>query len=118
MARFFITGSRGWTDEELIYGVLKDYVGPDDVLVHGACSSGADAYAANWARENGIPQEPHPADWSLGKGAGFQRNTVMAFSDIDCCLAFIRNDSPGTRHAIEEARRAGLEPLIWRQETT
>lgn len=116
--RFFISGSRGWTKEELLYDVLDFYVGPDDVLVHGACSSGADAYAANWAREHNVQQETYPADWAMGRLAGFQRNTVMAFSSIDRCLAFIRDDSPGATHAVEEARKAGLEPMIWRQETT
>jgi hypothetical protein len=81
------------------------------VIVHGACPSGADAMAAEWARDYGVTAEPHPADWSgCGKAAGFIRNAEMVSLGADVCLAFYKQGAgnKGTDHCASQAEKAGI----------
>jgi hypothetical protein len=101
--RLLVTGSRTWPDEDLLRAALLDATGiPDSdpaewVLVHGACPSGADAMAAAWAADYGVPAEPHPARWTeLGSAAGYARNTEMVAAGAVAALAFL---SPCARHS-------------------
>lgn len=51
----------------------------DWIIVHGACPTGADAFAARAAELQGRPVEAYPADWaSYGASAGPRRNEGMA----------------------------------------
>ena len=119
--RILITGSRDWNDIELIAGTLRDVWmrlgGPmDAVLVSGACRTGADAIAEEiWDRQ-GFTIETHPADWSIGKQAGFVRNAEMVSLGADICLAFIRNQSKGASMTYRLAQRAGIHTELYRQD--
>lgn len=113
--RVLVTGSRTWTDvpklDEALSLALMTHRGRM-VLVHGACPTGADAQADEWARKNGVPIETHPADWSgQGRVAGFKRNQAMVDTKPDVVLAFIRQGSKGATHCAEAADRAGLKVL-------
>lgn len=115
IARILVTGSRSWTDREVIYGALAQVwgecrtIGVDALLVHGACSSGADALADQVWQQAGLPVEPHPADWRThGKSAGFQRNQEMVDLGAALCLAFIKDGSRGATHCAAAADRAGI----------
>lgn len=142
MNRILLTGSRTWTDhrrvEEALDAVLA--LGPM-VLVHGACPSGADALAAEWAHRNGVPTEPHPADWdrcaqecpahphrirkrpgdvdhpgvvdTYCPGAGPRRNKAMVDLGATVCLAFLAPGSRGTRNCLKLARKAGIKTQTW-----
>src|SRR5690606_2612933 len=56
-----VTGSRRWTDTTTIRDGLASVWHPTNVLVHGACPTGADALAnACWTHWGGRV-EPHPA---------------------------------------------------------
>lgn len=116
--RVLVTGSRSWTDETAVIVTIGEAIGhvPDDQLhtvtvVHGACPSGADAYAGYWARQLGLTVESHPADWSRGKGAGFERNEYMVSLGADVCLAFIKDHSPGASHCAAKAEEAGIKTI-------
>lgn len=67
--RILITGSRAWSDEQMIRDAIAANVrlyGPENsVIVHGACPSGADALADRIATAwgGGLTIERHPADW-------------------------------------------------------
>lgn len=97
--RILVTGSRDWDDAlELRLALLHACVPhlPSIVVIHGACPSGADAMAAEWASDYGVRTEEHPADWELpGKAA-------------DVCLAFIRDGSPEAS-GCSAAAAAGIE---------
>ncbi len=132
--RILITGSRKWRDYDAIAraitvaisDLIKQY--PDDnivTIVHGDCPEGADAYADEFAnkisrlmlhpREKTNKQyivkvEKHPAEWDkYGKSAGPKRNEQMVNAGADICLAFNKNNSPGTSGTIKLVEKAGIE---------
>jgi hypothetical protein len=86
------------------------------LVVHGDARSGADAIVKSLCKTLRIPMEEHPANWKLGKGAGFIRNTEMCALGADICHAFlVPGESRGTRHCIKEARKAGI-PVVEHRE--
>lgn len=109
--RILVTGSRDWEDsaaiDTAIQGVIGNQWGPHTV-VHGDCPTGADRQADHWARYRGLEVETHPADWSIGKRAGFVRNAEMVALGADVCLAFIKADSKGASMTARLAEEAGI----------
>lgn len=128
-----VTGSRDWTDHDVIHDRLEEYRGAvtlsDDGLMirHGACR-GADLIADREAKRLGLMVDPWPADWKVVKGitedsdirwrngrpydagAGRRRNIAMLDADPrpNAVLAFQKNGSSGTQHTIDEARKRGI----------
>lgn len=118
--RILVTGSRDWDDKQAIAFALLEQdpcaehgdCGPDCpkiTVVHGACPTGADALADEFARQWGVQVERHPAEWDKhGKSAGFVRNAEMVELGADVCLAFIKNNSKGASHTARLAEEAGI----------
>jgi hypothetical protein len=137
-ARILVTGSRTWTDVAGLGDALLDAwhdvtqtISRDCrlVVVHGDCAEGADALAKQWATDNGVIHEPHPADWaalcsdhcllsthrkiSAQHGeycprAGHRRNQFMVDLGADLVLAFHRDGSRGTADCVRRAEIAGI----------
>ena len=112
--RILVTGSREWADENLIAGALLHETSrrPSSetiTIVHGD-ARGADAMAARVALHYGWQAEPHPADWSYGKSAGFIRNAEMVALGAGVCLAFYKQGAgnKGTDHCASLAEKAGI----------
>jgi hypothetical protein len=107
--RILVTVSRTWTDISTMREVLeKVYAShPDGVLVHGDCPRG-DRLAVSIWKSLGGADEPWPADWSRGRGSGFQRNAAMVESNPSLVIAFIRGASRGATHTYNLAKGAGL----------
>ncbi|MFJ4473187.1 SLOG family protein [Streptomyces sp. NPDC089424] len=69
LALIGITGSRGWTDIQLLEDTLLDtrhdarQIGYDDIELMQGCAEGADTLAGQWALRNGILVRERPADW-------------------------------------------------------
>ena len=129
--RVLVTGSRDWDKPDVVEGALDlalqamhnvnlERLGEsthDDparmftfTLVHGACPTGADKQADDWAAKHPeVRVERHPAQWNqFGASAGPRRNAEMVSRGAVVVLAFPRGASRGTRGTIKMAREAGL----------
>jgi hypothetical protein len=134
-ARILVTGSRSWSDAQLLADTLLDtwhdatqlgYTGI--VIVHGG-ADGADTLADLWARGNGLEVETHDPDWERcaldcppapghrktnWRGteycptAGHRRNQRMVTAGADLVVAFQRAGSSGTADCMRRAAKAGL----------
>lgn len=133
IARILITGSRSWSDAQLLADVLSDtwhdatQLGHEAiVIVHGG-ADGADTLAGLWAQGNGLEEEVHHADWGTcgpdcspghrktrARGgeycptAGHRRNQHMLDAGADLVVGFQRNNSRGTADCLRRARAGGL----------
>lgn len=113
--RILVTGSRDWVDWNVINRTLLEYAEATSlVIVHGACPTGADAFAQRWVEYQRVTVERYPADWQrFGKSAGFRRNAEMVALGADVCLAFIRNHSRGATHTANLAAKAGIPVRVF-----
>jgi hypothetical protein len=117
-----ITGSRGWTDRDVIRLAIDALPSRSKVVTGGAW--GADLLAEEYARVRGhqvVTVRPNYAEF--GKGAPLKRNDQMLdmLADVDDAdrrvIAFWLGFSRGTRYTIREAMRRGLPlDLYWRPE--
>ena len=119
--RSLITGSRNWTDEKVLAQALHEHtrnVDPSNVIVvHGACSTGADRIARDIAELFRFNVEAHPANWRAnGRAAGPIRNKHMVALGADLCLAFPLGESRGTRGCMDMAERAGIPVIVHEQD--
>lgn len=112
--RLLVTGSRDWTDRQVIYDALKfafNLLGRDRgiILTHGA-ARGADTLAAQCWERQGMRTHSVPANWdAFGKRAGHLRNQSMVEFGAELCLAFpIGERWSGTRDCMAQARAAGI----------
>lgn len=121
--RILVTGSREWPDDGSVDDAICDVISEENtfrpdpdrtfVVVHGDAPRGADAYAKAAVlrlQEGGWPvgEEPHPAKWWIGRGAGFLRNMEMCDLGADICLAFIKDNSRGATHCANFAEKSGI----------
>ena len=121
--RILVTGSREWTDREVIrlalFYALGDRVESEvSVVIHGN-ATGADTLVQDlvgpWAAKlKNWEVESYPARWDLyGKKAGPLRNAQMLTEGKpDICLAFPLPGSKGTWDMIRKANAAGIEVRI------
>ena len=120
MMRVLVCGSRGWTDVQTIRSELAA-LPHDTILIHGD-AEGADRIGGMVGQELGFQVIACPANWSrYGKKAGIIRNQRMLQDySPDLILAFPRNldRSPGTRHTIETAEKAGIAVKIFELESS
>lgn len=115
-----ICGGRDYQDRERAFAALDRAHAHRTItlLVHGACLDlktgdllGADRWADEWASENGIALERHPADWQTwGKAAGPMRNKQMAEAGAHGCIAF--PGGTGTANMCRHAQREGIP--VWK----
>jgi hypothetical protein len=95
------------------------------VVIHGAAARGADKLVSDWMKTplptvglsaGLLAVTEYPADWSLGRSAGYQRNAFMAKTldptSDDACIAFWDGQSKGTKHMIDCCRKAGVMTYI------
>ena len=107
--QIIVAGSREFNDY-LLFSLTMELLTKDlaeFVVISGKASRGADAMAIQWCREKGIMCREFPADWDLGKGAGYIRNEDMARVATHL-VAFWDLASRGTRHMINISKRYKL----------
>jgi hypothetical protein len=132
--RIIVTGSRNWSDQQVVYETLDKYINDhaewefdasglptgydlrSTVIVHGKCPTGADAMAEQWAKNKWVRTEHFNADWKThGRAAGPIRNKEMVESGADVCIAFIKGNSKGATGCAKLAEKAGI-PVIYRRD--
>lgn len=99
-----IVGSRDFPNMQLVIDYVKG-LPPGTIVVSGG-ARGVDRTAAVTAHEAGLVVVEYRADWTKGKGAGFERNRLIV-AQADRVVAFWDGQSRGTLDTIEKARKAG-----------
>lgn len=113
--RVLVTGSRSWPSPQVVFDAL-DALAPD-VVIHGGCPTGADAFAEQWCIRTGTPQDVHMAEWDRhGRRAGYLRNAAMIREQPDLTVAFFHGESKGTRMTVKLALDAGIEVKSYRMD--
>lgn len=103
--RIAIVGSRTYPHLYEIQNLISQL--PKDTTIISGGAKGVDYAAAQWAKHYGLAYEEKPADWAkLGKRAGYVRNIQIVHAS-DLVVAFWDGKSPGTKHTIDIARKAG-----------
>jgi YspA, cpYpsA-related SLOG family len=138
--RLLVTGSRTWTDTDLIRVALRaamvSLAVPEQeiTLVHGG-AHGADQLAGQVGRQLGMRIEVREAQWrrctdacihdlraakSYCPEAGYRRNVEMIVSmePGSLMLTFAAKVPSGTSGCAQVARRCGLDVVDWGDDTT
>jgi hypothetical protein len=108
--KVIIAGSRDFNDYNLLKNncdVLLSLTKENIEIVSGG-ARGADSLGERYAQENNLELKIFPADWSIGKGAGFIRNKQMA-DYSDALIAFWDGKSKGTKMMIDLAKKNELK---------
>lgn len=108
-----VCGGRDYADREHVFRVLdREHGGlPIDLLVHGG-ASGADALAAEWAAQAGVPAKAYPANWKAeGRAAGPKRNQRM-LDEARPELVIAFPGGRGTDDMVKRAERAGVPVMF------
>jgi hypothetical protein len=114
--RILFTGSRGFTNREELFRVLRGTSGVHEI-VHGG-AQGADSLVAEYCHTYAIPEVVFIPDWdTLGKRAGNERNTDMVnYSLYDghqvLCIAAWDGKSRGTLDCLSKAVVAGIPARV------
>lgn len=140
--RLLFTGSRDLTDQHAVWGVLDTSLlmttreNRQLILVHGACPTGGDKLADNWAldRQNygfDVVVERHPAkghptqNFGEWPSCGPRRNSYMVSLGADECVAMVGpctsfrcrrvdlHPSHGTIGCVAAAEKAGIKVDQW-----
>lgn len=116
-----IAGSRDFNDYNIVKKSLKEFLVSKDTTdkptIICGMARGADMVGYTLAKRCGLSLKEFPADWSLGKRAGYIRNKEMAKYAHDngngVLLAFWDGKSKGTKHMIDLAKEYNLEIHIF-----
>lgn len=112
--RIIIAGSRTAPEQnyDLFMKCLEIFknLPRNEVEIVSGTARGADKFGENTAKTWGLPLKKFPADWSLGKKAGYLRNKQMAeYGTHLIAIVDLTFESKGTRHMINLAQEHGLE---------
>jgi len=118
--RVLVCGGRDYDDRDAVFRWLDQNTPRTDpdkhgndmpagvTVIHGACRTGADRWADEWAVVNWCPIEEYPAQWdAFGRGAGPIRNQRMLDEGKpDLVVAF--PGGRGTKDMVRRAKAAGV----------
>lgn len=115
MFKVIVAGSRSLTDHLLVTDKLdKLFENKDlkDIEIVSGNAPGADRLGEDYAKNRKCDLTIMPASWSkYGKSAGYRRNEKMA-KYADACVVFWDGGSPGSKHMIETAKKAGIPTRV------
>lgn len=115
--RVIVAGGRDFTDYRLLCNTLNNLLSDKlkQVTIISGTAKGADSLGERFAKFNNVKLKQFPADWSIGKRAGYIRNEQMAkyaAQGKGVLIAFWDNKSKGTKNMIDIAKNYGLEVHI------
>lgn len=114
--RVLVTGSREWTNADVIREALSPFL-PGTLVAHGA-ARGADTLAGVIAKGLYLKVERYPVDTKVDgpwPGAGTKRNTrMLADFKPTVCLAFPTEESRGTWDMVVKCRAAGVPVRVFK----
>jgi len=105
-----VAGSRDGVTLDLVRQAMLEAPFGITSVVSGT-ARGADRFGERVALEYGLPVHRFPADWSLGKSAGYIRNAEMA-DNAEALVAVHAHGSKGTQHMIDLAQKKGLQVYV------
>jgi len=109
MKKIAVIGSRTFNDYDVLKKALDEH--PAFILVSGG-ARGADSLSERYADEKGYEKIIHlPDKKKYGRGAYHRRNQLIV-DDADEMIAFLLNESKGTKHSLELARKKGMPVTI------
>lgn len=114
MPKILVCGGRDFADQNLVFraldAVAKKHGTKRLAIIHGACPTGADKFAEEWAKDREVAYIGVPAMWkSEGRSAGPIRNKRMRdTTSPDHCIAFPGGE--GTRNMVALMREIDIEP--------
>lgn len=111
--KVIIAGGRDFNDYELLKETCDYYLSQTHkrITIISGKAKGADTLGERYAEERGFKIDAYPADWSIGKAAGFIRNEQMA-RQADALIAFHDGSSKGTASMIDLANKYQLKVAI------
>jgi len=110
--KVIIAGGREFNDYIRLCKVCDYYLcNKEDIEIVSGCARGADSLAIQYAKDRGYPIKKFPANWDLGKRAGYLRNVEMAEYG-DALIAFWNEESRGTKHMIDIANNLNLKVRV------
>jgi hypothetical protein len=102
-----IAGSRSIKDFKLLAKIIHESSFTITEILSGG-AQGIDQMAIDYAKLNNLPYRIFPANWVMGKSAGYVRNEEMA-KEAEALIAIWDGESRGTKHMIETAIRYKLQ---------
>jgi len=111
-----VVGSRDFNDAPFLFKKLDENIDRIEMIISGGCR-GVDELSRQWAEKRGKAILIFYPRWydekgNFLKGAGFMRNKLI----VDACdylLALRINQSKGTTHSIELAKKAGKPSYVY-----
>lgn len=98
-----VVGSRSCTDYKLVESTLLDFGLENIDLIISGGARGVDTFAEKFAKKYGIKTLIFPADWNLGRQAGYIRNCDIVKA-CDVVIALWDGVSSGTTHSFKLAK--------------
>ena len=105
MTKLLVCGSRTINNTEWVFSEIENYLSESNLhyseihIIEGG-ARGVDKISKQFAQIKNIPVTEVPADWSIGKHAGFIRNEQMVRL-CDLCLILWDGKSRGTKNDID-----------------
>jgi hypothetical protein len=113
--RVIVAGSRDFNDYNFLERKMDHLLSKitDDIVIVCGMAKGADILGEQYAKSRAYQIIYYPADWNIGKSAGYIRNIEMA-ENADALVAFWNGESRGTKHMIETAKKYHLQIRVIR----
>lgn len=96
--------------DDYLFFLLRNCELKDTTIISG-CAAGVDSIAIRYAELSEFKIEKYPADWSIGKTAGFIRNQKMA-EIATHGLCFWDSESKGTLDMIRRMKKLRKPILV------